>query len=420
MAASVKNNTGRSPRPGRPSNEDAQAIPARIVAAATALFIEAGFEAASMDLIARRARVSKRTLYARFHSKDEVFLAAVEETGMRRLADLDALKISSRTLGASLAELAGKLVETIIVPDLIAFERIIAAEARRFPQLAEERSRRGMDRLRSVVGCVLKKHPPFDAMAPDELARKAEIFVSMAVLPSLRAALFSDGPLPAADEALIAASVEIFLHGAAPHERRAHAAARAPARKPRSTRALQTRARILDAAMRCFSRASYDDVGLRDIAADAGVDAAHVHRSFGSKQALFMAALEEAAGADTLAELLKDPSALPDAIAALFVTREDRRDGAVSPMDIMIRSLGSPTARTALRDRMLADLLRPLSQGLAAPGETRASMILAVLLGAGISAQMLDLPGLARADAADGTVLAASIRAIMEAEVQPL
>ncbi|TXH17031.1 MAG: TetR/AcrR family transcriptional regulator, partial [Gammaproteobacteria bacterium] len=53
-----------------------------------------------------------------------------------------------------------------------------------------------------------------------------------------------------------------------------------------------TRDRILNAAILRFARSSYESVGLRDIAADAGVDVAYVHRCFGSKERLFAESLE--------------------------------------------------------------------------------------------------------------------------------
>ena len=64
------------------------------------------------------------------------------------------------------------------------------------------------------------------------------------------------------------------------------------ARLPRN--AGDTRARILAAARVRFSRDAYENVGTRDIAADAGVDAALVNRYFGSKEKLFDEAIEDA------------------------------------------------------------------------------------------------------------------------------
>ena len=72
----------------------------------------------------------------------------------------------------------------------------------------------------------------------------------------------------------------------------APAAGTAGARPARN--AGDTRARILAAARVRFSRDAYENVGTRDIAADAGVDAALVNRYFGSKEKLFDEAIQDA------------------------------------------------------------------------------------------------------------------------------
>lgn len=62
--------------------------------------------------------------------------------------------------------------------------------------------------------------------------------------------------------------------------------------QPRPRNAEATRAAILNAARERFAREGYDDVGMRDIAGDVGVDAALVSRYFGSKEELFESVLD--------------------------------------------------------------------------------------------------------------------------------
>jgi AcrR family transcriptional regulator len=57
------------------------------------VFLETGYERASMDTVAARAGTSKRSLYAHFESKDKLFLAVldfVRELYLRRLQTPDA------------------------------------------------------------------------------------------------------------------------------------------------------------------------------------------------------------------------------------------------------------------------------------------------------------------------------------------
>src|SRR3954452_8221023 len=67
---------------------------------------------------------------------------------------------------------------------------------------------------------------------------------------------------------------------------------RAPRRTGRRPGPNQTRAAILDAARAAFAHRGYDAVSIRAVARTAGVDPALVHRFYGSKEELFVAARE--------------------------------------------------------------------------------------------------------------------------------
>lgn len=58
--------------------------------------------------------------------------------------------------------------------------------------------------------------------------------------------------------------------------------------------ARETRQAILDAATALFARGGYASTSVRDIAAEAGIDAALVIRHFGSKEALFLRTMNDA------------------------------------------------------------------------------------------------------------------------------
>src|ERR1700722_3011403 len=77
----------RRPR-GRPKTEDLQALEARLVLAARQIFAAYGYGAASINNIAKLARVSKNTLYARFRSKADLLRAIVERQIARTQEEL--------------------------------------------------------------------------------------------------------------------------------------------------------------------------------------------------------------------------------------------------------------------------------------------------------------------------------------------
>ena len=80
MSASASD--GETRRPGRPRSEHARKA---VLAAALALAAEEGPAGLQMEAIARRAGVSKETLYRWWRSKSEVVLDALAEQGRRNI-----------------------------------------------------------------------------------------------------------------------------------------------------------------------------------------------------------------------------------------------------------------------------------------------------------------------------------------------
>ncbi len=108
---------------------------AAIIEAARATFLAHGYDAASMDQIALAASVSKRTVYNRFRSKEELFAAAIEET-CRRILPVDIAAIE-QTLPTEdfVREMAHAFLRGILDPEALALRRIASFEAGRNPAL---------------------------------------------------------------------------------------------------------------------------------------------------------------------------------------------------------------------------------------------------------------------------------------------
>ena len=110
---------------------------------------------------------------------------------------------------------------------------------------------------------------------------------------------------------------------------------------PRPRNAEATRAAILEAARERFARESYDDVGMRDIAGDVGVDAALVSRYFGSKEDLFVTVLDSCSNGSELMEGDRAEFGRRVARAVIF---EPAKEGKLKGLLIMLRSVGSTKA----------------------------------------------------------------------------
>ena len=146
-----------------------------------------------------------------------------------------------------------------------------------------------------------------------------------------------------------------------------------------------TRERILDAAIERFSKNSYNETGLRDIAAAAGVDVAYVHRSFGSKKSLFAEAVRTAVQPR---ELFTGPAEdLPRLLARDLLGHRGRR---LQGIDIIVRSMTSREAGPIVREFMMRECIGPLSETLD-DDATKAAVVGAMVTGVAILRNVISL-----------------------------
>jgi AcrR family transcriptional regulator len=81
----------RAKAPASRQQARTQATRRRLLAAAQGIFARKGFEAARLEDIAAFAGYTRGAFYANFESKEDIFLALLEQWVAERLADLDAL-----------------------------------------------------------------------------------------------------------------------------------------------------------------------------------------------------------------------------------------------------------------------------------------------------------------------------------------
>ena len=112
--------------------------PREICAAALEVFAEKGFAAAKLDEIAKRAGVSKGTLYLYFEDKEQLFRAVVRDTVVPNVEALSAALIQT---GLPFAELIrGFLAQFAQMTNRVpvgAVVKMVISESRNFPELAK-------------------------------------------------------------------------------------------------------------------------------------------------------------------------------------------------------------------------------------------------------------------------------------------
>jgi len=195
------------------------ARPAELVAAALEVFVEKGFAATKLADVARRAGVTKGTVYLYFDSKEALFKAVVRETIVPVIAQGEAL---ARSFTGSARELVERLVREYwrLVGEtaLAGIPKLMMAEAATFPELTRfyynEVVTRGHRLMAGVIerGVENGEFRPVDVMVAAKLAMSPLIHATVA-----RRAFASCMPEAFNVQQYLDTHIDLYLHGIAKH-----------------------------------------------------------------------------------------------------------------------------------------------------------------------------------------------------------
>jgi AcrR family transcriptional regulator len=179
----------------------------RILHVAKDVFLELGFERASMDVVADRARTSKRTLYARFESKEALYLAVVELVRGLFIGKLKSPSDYSENPSKALVMYCGRFLELLLFGRTIRMCRVSIAEAARFA----EGSARYYDVLFATaeqrLGAYIKSTFGASSKASSEAVQR---LLGRIIYPRFPRALFGlDEPTELLDDEIIRADFDL-------------------------------------------------------------------------------------------------------------------------------------------------------------------------------------------------------------------
>jgi len=202
-------------RGGRPSRAAAEQLGEKILDVATDLFLTEGYGVTSIEAIARRARISKRTFYSRFHDKAALFGAVVHRFVERLRPNDDAGLFDGGTLEEILTRLAQFILRAALSPQALALHRVILAEATRFPELAAVVTERGGSREAvGRIAALLEREARAGHLALENAPFAAAQFLQMVVaLPQRRALGLGTPMTPPELESWARDTVALFLNG---------------------------------------------------------------------------------------------------------------------------------------------------------------------------------------------------------------
>ena len=191
--------------------------PAELLAAALEVFVEKGFAATKLADVARRAGVTKGTVYLYFDSKEALFKAVVRETIVPVIAQGEAL---ARAFTGSARELVERLVREYwrLVGEtaLAGIPKLMMAEAATFPELTRfyynEVVTRGHRLMAGVIerGVENGEFRPVDVMVAAKLAMSPLIHATVA-----RRAFASCMPEAFNVQQYLDTHIDLYLHGIA-------------------------------------------------------------------------------------------------------------------------------------------------------------------------------------------------------------
>jgi TetR/AcrR family transcriptional regulator, mexJK operon transcriptional repressor len=200
---------------GRPRRADALLLRERILKVATDLFLDEGYGSTSIESVAVRAGISKRTFYDRFEDKAALFAAVVH----RIIEQIRPPATVPLLAGASVAEilqrLAGLILTAALSPQALALHRLVTGESSRFPELAYAVESEGrQSEATDLIAGLLAREQRHAKIGTADQRFAADQFIYMVVTLPQRRALGFGTPMTAAElDAWTHKVVILFLEG---------------------------------------------------------------------------------------------------------------------------------------------------------------------------------------------------------------
>ena len=199
--------SGDMKRSGRPADEAKRAA---IVAAASRAFFEHGYAASSIEQIAADAGVSKVTIYNRFGDKRSLLSAAVELECEKMRDNFVVPAMPKGSLRERLTAIGESMSAFLSRPEMVQFERRIAAETEHDPAVGEAFLEAGPHRMKQAFAAFLKAMDAAGEIRVTDTELAAEQFVSMCKGMGDLERRFGAPHDPARDRDRVLGAVEVF------------------------------------------------------------------------------------------------------------------------------------------------------------------------------------------------------------------
>jgi TetR/AcrR family transcriptional regulator, mexJK operon transcriptional repressor len=190
-----------------------------LIAAATRVFLREGYGSASIDKVAREAGISTRTIYERFRNKADLLVSVITRLVERDMATIFATaELERLPVRQALLTIGQSITGRACDPEAAALFRIVAAEAQRFPALAEKMRANTKTRVVNAIAAYFRSQTQKGQLSLQQPERSAALFTQM-VCAEVHECMLFGAPEEIAKldfSTHLSHAVDIFLNGAAP------------------------------------------------------------------------------------------------------------------------------------------------------------------------------------------------------------
>jgi AcrR family transcriptional regulator len=201
-------------RRGRPAAGHDPVKRQQIIDGARRVFIDKGFDAASMNDITREAGVSKGTIYVYFTNKEELFEALIEEERGTIFKNLYGALEHTGSLRETLVRFGIALSVKITSPKVVLAQRTVIGASERIPELGRRFYERGPRRGHERFVLFLKKAVDQQLLDIADADLAAYQFTELCLAGLFRQCLFAyrtEAPSDAEIDYVVRAGVDLFL-----------------------------------------------------------------------------------------------------------------------------------------------------------------------------------------------------------------
>lgn len=185
----------------------------QILDGARSIFLAHGFDAASMNDIARQAGVSKGTIYSHFPSKDALFAALIREDKRQQAEQLSIYDDPDGPIEEVLPRIGFALMDLVLEPAHIAQTRTVVAVAPKFREIGRAFYEAGPQYGHRRLAAFLQRRTEKGELVIEDFEIAAEQFFNLAQGVLFKKMLFAAQPKPSPEEiqATVDAASRVFL-----------------------------------------------------------------------------------------------------------------------------------------------------------------------------------------------------------------